>query len=153
MVNCNANRAYAPAPRESKITVAVNQNGPLVVATPVSEFRLSRMGYLSATLVREGQKFTLDDVQADAEESADEVVSDGKPTHDFVLDLSKARVTNPSGRLGAIGKRIEVSGKSQSMPRLEKTLAIEVYDDLPGLALASTSYKDVGTSEISIGRV
>ena len=75
----------------------------------------------------------------------DSLVIGGKEIHDFQLDLAHAHIADPSGRLGGRGKRIEVSGKSQSLPALEKMLVIEVYDDLPTLALTGTSYKNLGS--------
>ena len=46
------------------------------------------------------------------------------------MDLDHARIGEASGRLGATGKRIEVSGKSASLPAIERTVVIEVYEQL-----------------------
>ncbi|HVO62104.1 MAG TPA: glycoside hydrolase family 36 protein [Terriglobales bacterium] len=153
VVSCSSNRSKVPAAAESKIHVVVNPGGPLVITTSGGEFQVSKTGYIQAALLRDGQKLSLDDAQADSQASADEVTSGGKAVSDFALDFSNARVTSPSGRLGAAGKHIEIPGKSQSVPALEKTLAIEVYDDLPALLLASTSYKNSGATEIPLERV
>jgi len=152
VVSCNSNRTSRPAQTGSKINVAINPGSSIVISTPSAEFQLNSKGYLRAALLRDGQKLTLDDAEADAQASADEVISGGKAISDFALDYSTAQVTNPSGRLGA-GKRIEISGKSQSQPAIEKTLAIEVYDSLPRLALVGTSYKNLGTNEMPIERI
>jgi alpha-galactosidase len=103
--------------------------------------------------VRSGPTLTMDDVQADPNAGADAVVSGGKEISDFVLDFANIRVSNASGRLGARGKRIEISGQSQSVPNLEKNLTVEVYDDLPNLALTSTTYRNLGTVDIPIKQV
>jgi alpha-galactosidase len=153
VISCSSNQSKNQAQVESKINVAVNPGGPLVITTPSAEFQISGTGYIRAALLRNGQKLTLDDEQASSQASADEVMSGGKAVSDFALDLSKARVTPPSGRLGAAGKRIEISGKSQTLPALEKTLAIEVYDDLPGLLLTSSSFKNSGTTDLPLERV
>lgn len=154
LVGCNRVRSTPiPGQESSAISVTVTPAGPVVIKTPTAEFQLTAAGYLQANLLRNGQRLTLDDIQADPKGSADSVVSGGKEISDFVLDFANARVTDASGRLGLRGKRVEISGKSQSVPTLEKHLAIEVYDDLPNLALASTSYKNVGTTEIPIERV
>ena len=154
LVGCNHLRSKrAPARSQSAITVAVSSSGPLVIKTPTAEFQLTAAGYLQASLLREGRTVTLDDSQAEPKGSADSLMSSGKEISDFVLDFANARVTNASGRLGPEGKRVEVSGKSQSVPTIEKNIAIEVYDNLPNLALTSTSYKNLGTDEIPIERV
>jgi len=83
---------------------------------------------------------------------ADALVSNGKEIRDFVLDLAHARVSEASGRLGARGKRIELSGRVFSAS-YEKTVIVEAYDDFPNLALASTSYKNSGKAGIPIDSV
>ena len=152
-VSCNANRSRSPANADSRINVAVSAGGPVVITTPSAEFQVNSTGYIQAALLRDGQKLSLDDVQTDPQASADELISGGKTISDFVLDLSKARVATPSGRLGAAGKRIEISGRSQSVPAIEKTLAVEVYDQLPDLLFATSSYKNSGASDILLERV
>ena len=154
LVGCNQLRSNrASAQGNSAISVTVTSAGPIVIRTPATEFQLTAAGYLQANLLRDRQALTLDDVQADPRGSADSVVSGGKEISDFVLDFANARVTNASGRLGPKGKRVEISGKSQSVPTLEKNLVIEVYDNLPNLALTSASYKNLGTADIPIERV
>lgn len=153
VASCNSNRSNSPAQAESRIMVAVTGGGPVVITTPIAEFQVSKTGYIQAALLRDGQKLTLDDAQAPAQASADEVISGGKSISDFALDFSKARITAPSGRLGAAGKRIEIPGASPSFPGIEKTLAIEAYDQLPGLLFASSSYKNSGSTDIPFDRV
>ncbi|MBZ5573852.1 MAG: alpha-galactosidase [Acidobacteriia bacterium] len=124
-----------------------------MIRTSTAEFRLAANGYLQAKLLYHGQELTLDDPQADSNSSTDYVVSSGKEIQDFALDLDHARIIDASGRLGGSGKRIEISGKSQSVPGLEKTVALEVYDRFPNLLLSSTSYKNTGTSDVALNRV
>ena len=143
----------ASTPGSSAITVTVTPVGAMVIKTSAAEFQLGRAGYLEADLVRNGQRLTMDDVQVDPNACADAVVSGAKEINDFVLDFANVRVRNASGRLGTRGKRIEISGRSQSLPTLEKNLTVEVYDDLPNLALTSTSYRNLGTVDIPIERV
>ena len=138
---------------DSAIAVTVPSSGPIVITTPMAEFRLTSAGYLQASLLRDKQVLTLDDSDDDPNRSADWLVTGGKEVGDFVLDLTHARVGDASGRLGSKGKRVEISGKSRSMPMLEKSLVIEAYDDLPNLALTSTSYKNLGTADIPVERV
>jgi alpha-galactosidase len=154
LTDCNQSpRAGKPVPTTSAISVTTRPGGPVVIRTSTAEFQLTAAGYLQAKFLQNGQELTLDDPQAEAGPSADYVVSGGKEIRDFVLDLDHARITDASGRLGATGKRIEVTGKSQSIANLERTVALEVYDSLPNLVLVSTSYKNTGTSDVTLDRV
>lgn len=154
LTDCNqSQRAGKPVPTTSAISVTTRPGRPVVIRTSTAEFQLTAAGYLQAKFLQNGQELTLDDPQAGAGSSADYVVSGGKEIRDFVLDLDHARITDASGRLGASGKRIEVTGKSQSIANLERTVALEVYDSLPNLVLASTSYKNTGTSDVTLDRV
>ncbi|HET7207886.1 MAG TPA: glycoside hydrolase family 36 protein [Terriglobales bacterium] len=138
--------------RTSAIQVETRAGAPVLIRTPTAEFELNNAGYLRASLLRQGQVISLDDAQSDPRAGADAIVSGGKEIADFDLDLAKARVTEASDRLGA-GKRIEVSGMSRSVPSLEKTIAVEVYDSLPHVAFSSTVYRNTGSTEIPLERV
>ena len=154
LAGCRQQRPqHAFTEEDSAISVTVTSAGPIVIKTPTAQFQLTAAGYLQASLVRNGQVLTLDDTQVDPKGSADSLVSGGQEISDFVLEFATARVGKASGRLGSKGKRVEISGKSQSVPALEKTLVIEVYDDLPNLALSSTTYKNLGTADIPIEQV
>jgi alpha-galactosidase len=154
IVGCNSTKhKSADAQTPSTISVTANLGSSLVLKTSAAEFRLLPSGYLQATLLHGQQSLTLDDPAAQSNAAADYVVSGSKEVRDFVLDLDHAAVSNASARLGARGKRVEVSGKSASLHGLQKTLAIEVYDDFPNLALTSVSYKNTGTSDIPVERV
>jgi alpha-galactosidase len=152
LTDCNQSpRGLKAVQTTSTIGVTTKPGGPVVIRTSTAEFQFSAAGYLQAKFLQNGQELTLDDAQANS--SADYVVSGGKEIQDFVLDLDHARITNASGRLGASGKRIEVTGKSRSMASLERTVALEVYDSFPNLVLSSTSYKNTGTSDVTLDRV
>ena len=138
---------------KSTISVTTKPGGPLVMRTSTAEFQVTASGYLGAKLLQNGQELTLDDPPAEANSSADSVVTSGKEIQDFTLDLDHAKITDASGRLGGSGKRIELSGKSQSIPSLEKTVALEVYDNFPNLTLSSTSYRNGGTTDVALDRV
>ena len=152
--DCNRAPSGNPAVQaKSTIRITTEPGGPVMIRTSTAEFRLAANGYLQAKLLYHGQELTLDDPQADSNSSTDYVVSSGKEIQDFALDLDHARIIDASGRLGGSGKRIEISGKSQSVPGLEKTVALEVYDRFPNLLLSSTSYKNTGTSDVALNRV
>lgn len=154
ITGCNRRRSEQSASsNNSAIRVLVNQAGPVVITTSTAEFELTRTGYLRANLLRDGQRLTLDDNAADSKSSADSVVSGGKEIQDFELDFDHVRETAVSGRLGTKGKRIEITGKSPSASGMVKNVVIEVYDDLPNLALTTISYKNVGNAAIPLDRV
>jgi alpha-galactosidase len=151
---CNRNQSAGPTVQENaKVSVELHPGASAVIRSGAAEFKITSNGYIQATLLRSGQSLTLDDPQADPNVDADAVVASGKQISDFLFDFAHARVTGVSGRLGSAGKRVEIPSKSQSLPTLEKDLAIEVYDNFPTLALTSTTYRNNGTSAISIDRI
>ena len=75
----------------------------------------------------------------------------GKPIRDFILDLNKAVVIDATGKLGNLGKRVDIAGHSAS--GLEETLSLEVYDNFPGMALVTASYRNPGTKDLALDRV
>ena len=121
------------APAVSNVhTVAAAAGGPLVIRTPAAEFHFFPTGYLQASLLQNGQAFSLDDPPSATNISADSLLSGGKEIRDFVVDLDHARrIGEASGRLGGSGKRIEVSGKSASLPAIERTMVIESTTTFP----------------------
>jgi len=81
------------------------------------------------------------------------VVKSGKTViTDFVRDLGHAEIHEALGKLGLVGKHVEVKGHSASTG-LDEILTVEVYDDFPSLALLSTSYKNSGEKEIALSDV
>ena len=152
IASCDRAKNTEPHQEPSGISVKVNSGSPVLIRTSEAEFQLSPSGYLQASLVRDGKNVTLDDPGSNSG-SADSFVSSGHEISDFVLDLDHANVSDTSGRLGARGKRIEVSGMSPSAQGIQKTVIVEVYDDFPRLALTSVSYKNIGSSDFPINRV
>lgn len=137
----------------SSISVLSRPGSPIVIRTSAAEFRLFPSGYVQAALLQNGKTLTLDDPGPDGQAWADSVTHHSNDIHDFVLELDHVKLSDPSGRLGTRGKRIEVIGKSRSLPALEKTFVLEVYDDFPSLALTSVSYKNTGTAAVAIDSV
>jgi alpha-galactosidase len=143
-------REESPPPtqqRRSSVQVTMNDGGPGVIKTASAEFDLLPSGYLQAYLVKDGRRLTLDEPGTEGET----LVSGSNEIRDFVLDFEHAKVSDAQGKLGTLGKRTEVIGRSPS--GIEKTLAVEVYDDFPTLALETTSYKNVGQAELKLDQV
>ncbi|PYV25122.1 MAG: hypothetical protein DMG27_11010 [Acidobacteria bacterium] len=143
------------AQSSSSVSVTVNPGGPAVLQTASAEFDVLPTGYVQAWLLKDGKRLTLDEPQPGPAASGDSVVSGGKEIHDFVFDFEHARISDAQGKLGPRGKRVEIMARSSEgeSAGLEETLAAEVYDDLPTMALTSVAYKNAGSVDVKLDRV
>ena len=142
--------------RASIIEVSVKKGGPVVIKTPAAEFDVLASGYVRASLIRDGKLLTLDEPEALGKAlPGDSLTTAGKQPNVFTLDFENVKVLDARGKLGTSGKRIEITTKSTAgTPRgLEKTVALEVYDEIPNLALTNLTYKNVGAGSIRLERV
>jgi len=139
------------APKQSMIEVIApsGSNSSFVIRTRSAEFELGPAGGVQAFLTKSGKRLSID--SALSGESSEAVQANGKEVSDFTLQGS-AKVGEATGKLGATGKRIEVTGRSASTG-LERTVAVEVYDDFPNIAVTSTTYKNSASSEIKLDRI
>jgi alpha-galactosidase len=148
---CNKKEAIAPppaAPAASAIRVSPSATA-ITIDTPAAEFVVSPDGYVSANLLAGQKKLSLDEPGT---EPGLLIVVAGKKVQDFVFDLAGARTSEPQGKLGTLGKRVEVAGKSASTG-LEASLVIEVHDEFPNFALISSSIRNASSHEISLDQV
>jgi alpha-galactosidase len=133
------------APAKSVVTVKTSSAG-ITATTPVAEFRFMPSGILTALLLGNGANTSLD---AQPPESS-QVVSVSKKEHSGIaFDLASAEVRDATGKLGGLGKHIEVTGKVPDTD-LTETLSIEIYDDFPNLALLSASFRNGGQKDVSL---
>ena len=65
----------------SKILVVVNAGGPVVLTTGTAEFQVLPSGYLQSSLMKGGQKLSLDDARQGSPEESDYLVQDGDIFH------------------------------------------------------------------------
>ncbi|MGE5056952.1 MAG: glycoside hydrolase family 36 protein [Acidobacteriota bacterium] len=140
-----------PAPSHpSEINVEVRDGGPIVVTTKTAEFQILPSGFLQATLLKDGKHLTLDEPPVGSTGGSDSILIAGKE-YDFIPEFNQAKVQEASGKLGR-GKRVEITARplAPAGVPIERTLVLEAYDDFPGIALVSTSYKNVGSSEVKI---
>jgi len=143
-----------PAPsRPSDIKVEVRDGGPAVITTSAAEFQVLPSGFLQATLLKDGKRLTLDEPNVGSTGGSDSIMQKNREL-DFVPDFSQAKVLEGSAKLGR-GKRLEIPSKplAPTGVAIERNVVIEAYDDFPGIALVSTTYKNVGTSELPIDQV
>ena len=69
------------------------------------------------------------------------------------LDFRHARITDIRGGIGRQGKRIEVTTRQSGSGGLEKTLALEVYDDFPKAAFLTITYRNAGKDHRQAGPI
>jgi alpha-galactosidase len=155
MVSCTKppQQAKTAPSHPSEVNVQVRDGGPIVVTTKSAEFQILPSGFLQATLLKDGKRLTLDEPEVGSTGGSDSIVIKGKE-FDFIPDFSQAKVQEANGKLGR-GKRVEVTARplAPAGTAIERTLVLEAYDDFPDIALVSTSYKNVGSSEVQIEKV
>jgi len=139
-------------PPPSAISVTVHPGGPVAIKTGTTEFDVLPSGYVQAFLLKDGQRLTLDDPESGSSAGSDYVVSEGKEVRDFKLDFDNVKVADARGKIGPRGKRVEITGQAsgEEAPGLEKTLAIEVYDDFPNLAFTTAAFKNAGSKDVKL---
>jgi alpha-galactosidase len=137
----------APTPA-STIRVIPRAN-ELRIQTSAAEFVLSPNGYLQASLTSTNAPSTLDDP---AKEPGQILSVARQRVSDFAFDTASARVSDAQGKLGKSGKRLDIHASSPSVA-LDETLSLEFYDDFPGLALVSASFRNNGQRVIVLDSV
>ena len=80
------------------------------------------------------------------------VIAGNQLLGDIQRDLSHPTVQNATGKLGRLGKRIDVRGHS-AQSGLDEELSVEVYDDFPSMALLSVRCTNSDDHETSLGSV
>ena len=152
LAGCQNKTATPPAApvaaKVSVIDVKFSSDG-VVIHTPEAEFTLSPAGALTASLRKQGTSVTLD---AKSIAAAQVVTLAKKEYPGAVLDTAKATVRDVTGKLGSLGKQIEVTGKIPETD-LEETLTLEFYDAFPNLALLSLRLHNTGPKEVSLNNV
>jgi len=120
----------ATAIRPSDIKVEVRDGRPVVLTTGAAEFQVLPSGQLQGTLLKDGKRLTLDEQGSGASAGGDFIVHEGK-TLEFTSDFAKAKILDATGKLGR-GKRVEIPAlASAAGTAIERTTAIETYDDFP----------------------
>ncbi|MFY9804269.1 MAG: glycoside hydrolase family 36 protein [Candidatus Acidiferrales bacterium] len=133
---------------ESHIRVTTTANSVLV-DTSAAEFAIAPNGYVAASLVTGDRKLSLDDAGSD---SGVQVTAAGKDLPAALFDVAHPQISEPRGRLGTKGKRIEVTGKNTEAG-LQESLVVEVYDEFPKMALVSVSIRNAGKNELKLNSV
>lgn len=153
-LSCNKSAQPKPeASRPSEIKVEVRDGGPIVLTTSAAEFQISPAGYLQATLLKNGQRLTLDEPEVGSAAGSGHIMHEGKDL-EFIPDFGNAKVLEASGKLGR-GKRVEIAGRplAPAGTGVELSAVVEVYDEFPNIALATVSFKNAGASDFTIDDV
>ena len=149
---CQNKKAASPAAPsvgvKSFVTVNVSAEG-VVVRTPTAEFTLTPSGALQGAIHRDGVSSTLD---AKSLEAPQVVTLANKDYPGAVLDTARANVREATGKLGNLGKQVDVSGKIPGTD-LEETVTLEVYDAFPNLALLSLRLRNSGQKDVPLDTV
>jgi alpha-galactosidase len=135
----------APTPHVEVSVVAEK----ITVLTSAAEFQLAKNGSLTGSLTAGKQSASLDSPTP----PASQIILVGKKEYSGVdLDLSKAQIMPTSGKLGPIGKHIEVPG---SIPEtgVTETLRLDIYDQFPNLILVSLDLHNSGNSDVSLSSI
>jgi alpha-galactosidase len=146
---CQKNEAV-PIEKPHTSAIQVNVAGDAIrLQTPSASFVLSPTGYVTASLVSGGTTQTLDDPSND---SGQTVTAAHKNINDLSLDLAHAQIGEAQGKLGKLGKRIEVHGTSASTG-IAETLVLEAYDDSPNLVVTTASYRNASQKDLPIDTI
>jgi alpha-galactosidase len=140
-------------PKVTSVKVTTDNNGPITLTTSAAEFTIFPSGYVQASLLKDGKRYTLDAPTASGNVESDYVIANGKELH-FALDFSRARVNEASGSMG-LGKRVEVPGKGNTpaTEAITNIVAFEAYDDFPNLLITSAAYRNTGNTPVSLDKI
>jgi alpha-galactosidase len=121
----------------------------VTLRTSAAEFDLTKSGLLTGKLLSGKGSESL---EAASPSTSQSISSGKKEIPGVMLDLSKARITPTSGKLGTIGKHLEIPG---TVPQtdLTETLNLDIYDEFPNLVLASVDLKNSGTSDVTLNSI
>jgi alpha-galactosidase len=137
-----------PPSQVSAVMVRSEADG-IHLQTPSAEFVLMSSGYLKSSLKLEGRILTMDDANGEPGQS---LTANRKNIDDMDFDLKAARISDAQGKLGRLGKRVEVAGVSKTA-NLAETLTLELYDDFPSLALLSASLRNQGVKDVTVDSI
>jgi alpha-galactosidase len=135
----------APAASSPKSTIQVTASADgVTIHTLTANFVLSSAGQLTSSLQAGGKTLSIDSPSTDPAQS----VAIGKKTFPGIqLDTAHAVIRDASGKLGSLGKQIEISGNIPGTA-LDETATLEIYDAFPNLAVLSLRLKNSGSAAL-----
>jgi alpha-galactosidase len=143
-----AKPAAPVAVTKSAIEVSAGSDA-ITIRTPSAKFVLNPAGSLQGFLEKAGAELSLEANAADA----GQIISIAKKDFPALqLDLAHAKVQEPSGKLGTLGKQVVIAGQVPGAG-LEETVTLEVYDAFPQLALLSATLRNTTDKDIALNSV
>ena len=133
-----------------KTTVEVTKTPQsIILRSATAEFTLAPNGALTAALRTQDGTQSLD---AQSSSSPQIITLSKQDFPGVALQLDNAEVREATGKLGSLGKQIDVTG---SVPgtSLEERITLQVYDGFPNLALLSLQLKNKGDKDVSVDNV
>lgn len=121
----------------------------ITIRTPSTKFVLGPSGSLQGFLEKAGIELSL---EANAAGAGQTVSIAKKDLPGLQLDLAHAKVQEPSGKLGTLGKKVVITGPIPGAG-LEETVTLEVYDAFPQLALLSATLRNTTDKDIALDAV
>ncbi len=144
---CACKSSTSPT-EQSSIQIKVQPDSTVQVITNRAQFEIMPTGYIRGSLVTNGELQSLDDPGDQVGETLD---AGGTEIRDWKPVSNPPTISDAQGKLGRIGKRIELKSNSTSN-NIERTITVEVYDDDPSMAFSTCSYRNTGSQPISIDR-
>ena len=138
------------APTQSRSTIDITKSPQsIVLRTSTAAFTLTSNGALRASLTTQNALQTLD---AQAPSAPQVVTLSNREFPGVALDLADAQLREATGKLGSLGKHIDVTGKIPGTG-LDETLTVEVYDAFPNLALLSLQLRNSGDQDVWLNQI
>ncbi|MBV8893606.1 MAG: alpha-galactosidase [Acidobacteria bacterium] len=147
-------QSSSPPSRPSNTRVVINNGGPVVIRTAAAEFQVLPSGYIQGFLLKDGKKLTLDEPPMGPPTGSDYLMADGKEVR-FTLDFANSKVIESQGKMGR-GKRVEIPARALApvgVNAIQRTLAVETYDDFPKLLLTSLEYRNTGSGNLDVDTI
>jgi alpha-galactosidase len=135
-------------PETSTVQVWTDAEG-VHLRSATSEFLMDSSGYVKASLRQNGTLLSLDEASG---HSGQKITVNGRIIEDFGLDLGQVEIKDANGKLGKLGKHVEIRARSASTSLLE-TINLEIYDDFPSMALLSASFRNPTNQDIQLEQV
>lgn len=139
-------------PRVSAIIVLSDPGAPIAIRAPGAEYDVLPTGYVVAYQVVHGRPITVEDPERGSLSFGDTLTADGKVVRDFVLDFGSLKTTDVNNKIGKLGKHVDLIARSKST-QIEKTLTLEAYDDFPGVAIETLTYRNLADKAMRIDRL
>ena len=152
LAGCGEKEAPKPAEIPAPVShVRVSITPQLIsLQSDAANFTIQTNGAVRAALEgREGPDASL---ESSTQVPGLAVKTRGDEIRDFVFDVAHPHEAAPIGKIGALGKRVEIDGKS-GKTGLQATLAVEVYDDFPNIALVSATVRNATTRDVALDEV